>query len=404
MAHYPRPVKRIDVEGKFSKARIVLLVLSVTVALVAFGIGISAFFGRNTGWQEIEAMPEGVSCAGDFTLSYYFGDSGASAAAENKAISALYSDAVEEGYRLFYPDGELARINAAPNTAVTVDPAVYAALQKAEKAGNRCLYLAPVYVEYDRVFQAENEVVAAGYDPSQSAEVAAYVEQIAEYANDPAMASLEFLDGNRVMLKLAPDYLSFAQENEITEFLDFGWMKNAFIIDYMADILVENGYTRGFLASFDGFTRNLDASGQNYNFNLFDRLDDKITRPAVMTYTGPMSIVYLRNYPLSDRDKWQYYSFANGHVTTAFIDPADGMSKSATDNLVVYSASAGCADVLLAAAPVFLADELQTDALQRMQSMGIGSVWFEGNRLLTTDANLILHPTEDAEGYQLPNS
>ena len=73
-----------------------------------------------------------------------------------------------------------------------------------------------------------------------------------------------------------------------------------------------------------GFTRNLDVSGNSYSFNLFDRQNSDIYLPAVMQYKAPMSIVYLRNYPMSSQDRWHYYSFTNGRIVTACIDPADG--------------------------------------------------------------------------------
>lgn len=37
-------------------------------------------------------------------------------------------------------------------------------------------------------------------------------------------------------------------------------MKNAFITDYVADVMIDNGYTLGSLTSYDGFTRNLDQT------------------------------------------------------------------------------------------------------------------------------------------------
>lgn len=395
--------RRIEVEHKNVKLRIVLAALAVAVAIGAFAYGIQSLLNRNSGWQAVDAYVDGVDCSSDFIFQYYFGAAGVSATTEYKAVCALYTTALEEAYQLYYPAGGLAQINARPNETVEVEPALYRALEMIQTAGNRCLYLAPVYVEYDRVFLYEIEEEAARYDPGQNSEVGEYVAQIAAFANDPAMIDLELLGDNRVRLNVASEYLALAAENGIEEFLDFGWMKNAFIIDHIAATLTQGGYTSGYVASYDGFTRNLDGSGQTYDFNLFDRLGSEIYRPAVMSYTAPMSIVCLRNYPMSDADRWHYFSFSNGRIVTAFVDPVDGKSKSATDNLTAYSENVGCAEILLKVAPVFLADELDEEALEALPEEQIDAIWFEGVQLKYTQDALQLAATEEAQtaGYLL---
>lgn len=393
--------RRIEVEDKHLKLRIVLMVLAIIIAVTAFSYGIHALLRRNSGWQSVDAYPDGVDCSGDFTLQYYFDAVGASATVEYKAVSAVYTTALEEAYQLYYPEGGLAEINAHPNEDVEVAPALYRAIETIQAAGNRSMYLAPVYVEYDRIFLHQNEDEAARYDPGQDDEIAAYVAELASFANDPTQIDLELLDGNRVRLNVADDYLAYAKENGITEYLDFGWMKNAFITDYIADVLIQSGYKTGYIASYDGFTRNLDES-QSYSFNLFDRLDDAVYCPAVMSYKGPMSIVYLRNYPLSNADRWHYFSFSNGRIASVYVDPEDGMSKSSTDNLVAYSAGASCAELLLEIAPIYLTNVLDEAALEMLAEQQIYTVWFEGPVLKHTQESLQLTGTEDAKtmGYQ----
>lgn len=399
-----RPVKRIEVENKHLKLRIVLAILAIVIAVAAFSYGIRSILDRNSGWQAVDAYVEGVDCSSDFMLQYYFGSAGASATVEYKTVSALYTTALEEAYQLFYPEGGLAAINAQPNAPVETEPVLYRALEMIQSVGNRCLYLAPVYDEYDRIFLNENEVEAARYDPGQNDEIGAYVAQIAAFANDPDHIDLELLGGNRVCLQVSEEYLSYAEENGIEEFLDFGWMTNAFIADHIADTLEEGGYTLGYVSSYDGFTRNLDSSGQSYSLNLFDRLGNVIHQPAVMDYTGPMSIVSLRNYPMSDADRWHYFSFSNGRIATAFVDPKDGMSKSSTDNLVAYSERVGCAEILLNVNPIFLSDDLDEAALEVLTKQQIGTVWFEDTELKRTQEALVLTATEDAAaaGYKIP--
>ena len=79
--------------------------------------------------------------------------------------------------------------------------------------------------------------------------------------------TLELLGGNQVKLNVADAYLQFAKANEITEFINFYWLKNAFIVDYMAEELEAAGFTGGIISSFDGFQRNLGATKGSYSQN-----------------------------------------------------------------------------------------------------------------------------------------
>lgn len=396
-----KPVKRIEVENKHLKLRLLLAALAVVVAIAAFGYGIRALLDRNSGWQEVESYVDGVDCSSEFTFQYYFESS---SGANYKTLSTLYTQALEEAYLLFYPAGGLAEINSHPNEAVEVEPALYSALKLIQSTGNRCLYLAPVYEEYDRVFLFENETEAERYDPERNEEIREYVAQIANVANDPQMINIELLGDNRVRLFMSDECVEFAAENGIESFLDFGWMRNAFIADHIADTFVSNGYTKGFIASYDGFTRNLDTREEGYSFNLFDRLDKVIYCPAVMEYTGPMSIVYLRNYPISDADRWHYFGFSDGKYATAFVSPETGLSASSTDNLVAYSQRAGCAEIMLKISHVFLADELDESKLELLTGEEIDSVWFEDVVLKHTESSLAVTATKEAQiaGYKIP--
>jgi len=200
------------------------------------------------------------------------------------------------------------------------------------------------------------------------------------------MIDLQLLGNNQVLLKVSDAYLSFAAQNEIRSLIDFGWMKNAFIADYLAQVLTDNGFTNGYLASFDGFTRNLDMRANTYSFNVFDRQGGDIYIPAVLTYSAPASIVFLRDYPLGRNDAWHYYAFSGDRIASLLIDPKDGMNKASTDSLVSYAVEQGCAEILLEAVPVFISDVFDAELVQALSSAGIHSIWCDGTTLCYTDA------------------
>lgn len=396
-------IQHIELSDKNIRLRWILAGALLVIGLVAMAIGVNSCVATQSGWQEVQITADTTNCSGDFVFNYCYGQAGLEPTLERRQVVALYSDAVVKGYELFYTDVEgsadgLSAVNAHPNEAVTVDKALYDALAKVVKAESRYIYLAPVYTDYAAVFRADSEVQAAELDPTKNAELGEFVREAAAFARDPAHISLELLEGTQIKLTVSAEYLRFAEEYAIDNLLDFGWMKNAFITDYLADRMAAEGHTNGYIASYDGYTRNLDSRGVNYSFNLFDRLGNDIYLPAVLEYGAPATIVFLRNYPMSNRDSGDYYLYSDETITHTFIDPADGFCRTATDNLVSYGKDTSCAEVAMKLAPVFIGEAVDTDALSALADSDIYSVWFDGGKLFYNqkDAKITVQEVEGA--------
>lgn len=387
------PLREIFLSDENRKLRIILLCVFLSIAIVAIGTGISDFLNVDPGWQEVEVVAEGVNCSQDFTLQYYFTDSGAGATAIQKDMIDIYSDASHKAYQLFTPDQafegveNIYAINHSPNRELTVDPVLYEAFAMLEASGSRHLYLGPVYRVYDNIFFSQNDDEAAYWDPDQDADSAEYVQQVVSFAADPQAISLELLGDNRVMLHVSESYLEFAREHEIDTFVDFHWMTNAFIIDYFAELLLEKGYTKGFIVSNDGYTRNL-STGTDFSFNLLDRNEKTVYPAGKMVYHTPTNFVFLRDFTITQDDTRHYYDYADGTTVTSYVDPADGMDKSAASQLVAYSADAGCAAILMEILPVYVSDTWQTSAMGDLAQKGIYTVWGEDFTLYHTQKDL----------------
>ncbi len=379
--------------------RLAAAVLLLAVGVVALVYGITSLFAVERGWQTVQASSSAeMNCGGDFTLLYDLGSSGAAPAAEKKALVGVYTQAVVKAYRLFTNDGEaedernIWYLNRHPNETVTVDPALYAALEQVSAAGDRALYLGPVYEAYDGIFYCQDDAQAAGFDPRQDQALRSYFARCAGFANDSAAVDVTLLGEDRVRLSVSDEYLAFAREQQIESFIDFYWMKNAFIIDYLADTLADNGYTNGVLSSFDGFVRNLSGTGEPFALELYDRG----TSAGTVTYTGPMSFVCLRSYPLNGQARQYYYELADGQVRSACLDTADGLCRAALDDLVVCARDMGCGEMLLRARPLYAADRLDSRALDTLHAAGMGTVLCDGGAISCQADDLVPEP---AEGY-----
>lgn len=407
---YVRPVTRLELSEKNIKLRWIAIAVLLAIAAVSIGYGFSQVLSTEPGWQQVSSISSEVNCGSDFVLMYDFGTGDVNPTAQYKILETLYSQLTVSAYQLFSPEAEgtdnLYHLNIHVNEKVTVAPELYKALEQIAGSQSRHPFLGPVRELYDPVFLAASDAEAAVYDPMKDPEREAMAKETAAYCADPAMISLEVFGENQVRLNVSDDYLAFAEENGIAVFLDLGWMTNAFIIDYMADALSAQGHTLGYLTSYDGFTRNLDIRGTDYSISLFDRQGMDVMMPANFAYSGPMSIVSLRDYPLSEQDQWHYYSYEDGSITSVFLDPADGTSKSSVDSLIAYGNNAGCAEILLRLASVFTADTLNTEEIAEMSFDGLDVLWFEGNTLYHTeeDAALMIRTDSGGEGYAVSHA
>lgn len=365
------------------------------------GIWIHDLVTVDPGWYTISVETTEANSGNEFAFSYNVGATGNNAKDEKKAVTEVYTTACKEAYALFTWDvdapteGGIRYLSDHPNQVVTVDGRLYEALSLAKD--NRLLYMGPVTAEYSRIFQYDEEYLAAQCDPAQNPEVMAYITELVGYINSAEHIRLELLENSQVTLHISDEYLAFARENGVEAFLDFGWMKNAFIADFLADALTEKGYTQGYLVSFDGFGCYLNGE---YTLSLSDRVDYDIYRPATYSVKGSTRTVSFRNYPLQDNgmDTWRYFAFSSGRIASVYADPADGICKSATDNLVCYSQSASCAEMVLSCAPLFLTEQLDESALLALAKDGTHTIWAEGKQLRYTDSALTLTITE-GNGY-----
>ena len=392
-----KPVQKIELSEKNIKLRGILVACLLVLGVVLIAQGVKGFFTTEAGWQAIEAKGKGASCSNEFVFLYNLGSNGVSATAENKAIVTLYTEATKNAYQLFHSRQSFEQVNNVytinqhPNEVIVVDEALYKALSLVQENASRYLYLAPIYNRYDDIFYCDDDSQLVDFDPRLSEAVAEEYRAVAAYARDAAQIDLQLLGENQVRLYVSEEYLQYAKENGITDFIDFFWLKNAFIVDYLAEIMIAKGYTAGSISSYDGFSRNLDKRTDTvYAFNIYDKVGQTAYTAAIMQYTGSKSIVYLRNYLMSSMDERQYYELTNGEIRTPYIDMEDGVSKTAKNNLVAYSKTKSCAEIAMQVAPIYIADAFEEEKLLGLQDADIYSVYCKESAICYNEKTLTL--------------
>ena len=390
-----RPVKRIELSEKNFKPRVILAVILLIVGLIAIGYALSGWLNEEAGWVTVEVNSSEPNCKDDFVFTYYVGAGEASATNEKKQISALYSEASVKAYKLFdrYESYEgmanIHYLNTHVNQTVEVDSVLYKAFELFRENGSRYLYLGAIHSEYSNLFFGyEDSPISEDMDPYTNSEIEEYFGKLTEYAEDSEHINLELLGDNRVMLKVSEEYLAFAEENGIEVFIDFFRMKNAFVVDYFADVMMANGFTYGSISSFDGYARNLDNRGNTYALNFFDLYEKELFIAGKMIYSRSASLVSLRSYPMGELDSyWFYESAISGKIIPPYVD-YDGLYRSAVNNLTSYSTELGCAEMIVKLMPVFIDEYLDTESLNALCDSGISSIWGKNGVIYYNDETL----------------
>ena len=238
----PKPIQRMELSEKNKTLRLIAAIALFIIGIVGITVGIMSAMNKDTGWQRVQITPQEHSCSEQFILQYDFSGSGAQATAVNQKLQTVYGEACVKAYGLFTVDEEIPGVNNMyyvnrhPNEEIIVDPVLYAAFEKLQDTP--WLYLGPVYAHYSNMIFNTDETMLDELDPALSTAAKAYVEKLAVFAADRNAVELELLGENRVKLTVSDEYLAFAKEEEIENFIDFSYLSNAFIIDYLADVLI----------------------------------------------------------------------------------------------------------------------------------------------------------------------
>lgn len=382
--HIPLPENKL-------KLRTALVIALIVLAVASFAFGINSLVGTDAGMAEITVLSGEMNSGDDFTFYYNLGFGGADATDERREVRSLYSQAATDALEIFSSDveaeggGNLYYLNSRPNEDVAVDGALYSALEQLEGSGTRYHYLAPLYEQYYAMFNSASDAEAAEYDPRLNDAQAEFFSQIAAFASDSGEIALELLGDNKVRLHVSEEYMRFAEANGVTTFIDLTWMKNAFIADYIAQELIDAGYTHGALISDDGFMRCLDdETGAEYSFTFSHRDGTTITNLSTLQFSGTVSIAYLHDYPLESGNSGGYYLYSDGTLRSAFLDTADGLDRSCVPELAAYSFEDGCAGLALRLAPVFISSDLDMNELAELEKDGITVYYTQDGVLCST--------------------
>ena len=378
-------VERMELSEKHFSLRAILAAVLIAAALAVLGAAIFALTRTEPGWQAIESDgSKGIHCGGDFELR-----ADVSGAAARKRLSMAWTEATAKAYAMFSLEdivsaegtGSVGTVNARAGEDVRVDEALYRALKTADEGG-RWLYLAPLYDVQRSLSACRYDHETASFDALQDPDVRAFCGRAAAFARDPEAARLVFTAPDTVRLELSEEYAAFLRENGCPGALDFGWMKNAFVIDYLADCVTQAGGSRAVITSCDGFVRALDDGARTaHSLPLYEAGERGLAVRSNLRarYAGSAALAVLTRFAPDPNGSLYFYVFKTdgtawraGDTRLPYIDPRDGLAHAALPYLVGADENSGCAEVLMRLLPAYIADEWNPDAVE-----GAALVWQE---------------------------
>lgn len=394
----PKPVQKIELSEKNRKLRIIACVLFLVIGISSLIYAFMNFLAPEKGWNRITSNVAGGS---EIVFQYNFGSGGPTSAAEKRTVCSLYDDALAKTYRLFNENESfegvinICEINRSPNTTLEIDSLLYEVFSTF--SGTRLLYLQPIYSRYSNVFYCGDDSELSDFDPQLNPDIKSEFERTASYALDEGSVELQLLGENKVRLYVSEEYLKYAADEGLTDLIGLSYLKNAFVVDHIAEVMKSKGFTKCTISSFDGYTRNPDS--EKYSFNIFDRSENTVFQAALMNYSGPMSIVFMRNYPLNSLDDIRFYELKNGEIRTPYID-FYGIPKSSVNNLVCFSSGSSCADIAVKASEIFIADVFDKTKTEKLAAEGIYSVYCENFKIVCNSDDVTFsqfYSADDAE-------
>lgn len=388
-----------NIENPKKRLRIVILLLLLAVGF--FSYGIISFLSRQSGWEQIYTN-ENTPVSGEFNLQYNLGKN---ANADFRRVTLVYTDAMKKAYGVFgMEESQVYKnvfyINQNPNREIEIEPELYNVFEQFAQHDNRSYLLAPIYSEYDKLFMCSEDYETVELNPFNNTELQKYFSEVLNFVHDSNHVELQLKGNNRVELFISDEYLKFAEANGIEKYIDFYWYRNAIITDLVAAELRNNGLTKGYITSNDGYAVRLDDSGDVFSTYVYDREGNVIRDVATMDYDKPLSMVSYHSYSLNDSLTDYYYQYSNGNTVNGYVDYNDGLSRSALNDLVVYSYDSSCLDIVLNSAECYITDIFLSDVTDRLKDSGIYSVYTINREIYHNDSRVKLKDLFDKNGIK----
>lgn len=222
-------------------------------------------------------------------------------------------------------------------------------------------------------------------DPAYSEELSAFVKKAVSYISTGQDVVLEFLDDYKVRLSLSKAYETFLREEGVTTIIDYGYLRNALVVDYISARIRDAGYRYGVLMSRDGYVANFDDSREKFTLNIPAADETHSFAACTLQYEGAQNMVMLHSMKYLANDFAWYYRYADGTTRTPYIG-VDGWNKAAYDSLVSYSKEHSVTAIAAKLYGVYVIDEEKAQAVNSLKAENIDTITVSNHKIVSTDS------------------
>lgn len=350
---------------------------------------------RGDSWETVTPDTEYYEINAEFAERYLLNYD--TTKTERKEISDTFGEALIRAWDIFigeYVDGStkgLQYLNSHEGEIVEIDPVLYTALELFMNNGDRTPFMGPLFEYYDRIFGAEKGTDISKLDPLKNKTAERLCETLAQHAADNNSIELQLLGENNVIYTVSDEYYDLLLHAGLDCYIGFGWMTDAFIVDYLAGEFIAEEYTHGSISSYSGFARNLDTTNTDYTFGVYDKYRETVYLAASASYKGSMTTVTYKSFAASKQDHHYIYHYPNGDGIHGYLNINDGKPLAACDTMIFHSKELSCAEVAIMTYKQYICDVENEESITELLDSGIGAIWFDGSVIYSTSDNISLH-------------
>lgn len=374
--------QKIELNNKNIGLRTIFFFVFLILSIAGFAYGVKSCLEVETGWETISS--NSVYDYDDyFTLKYYLDND---TITTKKAVSVMYQSLIEDGYELYssFLDSDsynVKYINSNPNTTITIDHSLYTAFEKINSSNlSRILFMGPLYYFYGYILASEADYEAMNNDPLYNSETKDLFDELLTYITDENCISLSLLGNDKIKLNVSNSYLNYASESlDNYPYMDFMYLQNAFVIDYVVDGLVASGYNNGIMNSIDGYTRSF--TNCNITYNIYDYVNSEKKAISNYSYTGNKAVISLNSFSLSSSTDYLYYTYENGLTRSPYITYNDYSNTVMSSSFNVIGDNYSLSNLLLKVLPVYFNNTISNTIIKNICGENISLSYTKNNTL-----------------------
>ncbi len=374
-----KPVNKIELSESHIKLRVIALIIAVLVVIGSLIFIIVKYTTKDKGWNRIELTDNSIN--EQYYFDYELGDSPTK---EYKEVSNIYETSMTYAYSLFDSYKEYDNVNNVyyinnnPNKEIAIEGLLYNAFKDVKASNSNSIFLGPIVSYYNSLILAND----LAYDPYTNEDIQAEIEEYINMINDKNHFELRLLDNNKIYLYTSTDFQKLVDDIGIG-IINFNYLKNAFILDYLKEKLNNANFMSGYINSYDGYKVSL-GSHIEYSYEIHDEHDKLADLVGTFKNSNKLNVVTFKNTVTSTSDNKLIKILPNGSRRTYYIDENDGLSKESVKYLCGYSTNNKLSDIALNMEKVYISDNFDITKLNNDNKY----IWINDKVINYTDDKL----------------